>query len=127
MTKFQKLGDRFSFVHGPIFSGRLSFPPVEYALFGVARKRSGPILLCGLFESLQLNYQFSNNLSLRLIGEYNQFHDSYFFQPLLQWNPTPFTIFYIGGASDYAADDYHPQQVVQSSQWYFKFQYAFGL
>lgn len=81
----------------------------------------------GYLTRAQLNYQFNNNLSLRLIGEYNQFKDSYFFQPLLQWNPTPFTIFYIGGASDYAADDYHPQQVVQSSQWYFKFQYAFGL
>lgn len=81
----------------------------------------------GYLGRTQFNYQFNNTLSLRLIGEYNQFNDSYFVQPLLQWNPTPFTIFYIGGASDYEADEYHPQQVLQTSQWYFKFQYAFGL
>ncbi|MGC6479920.1 MAG: hypothetical protein ACON42_06045 [Flavobacteriaceae bacterium] len=81
----------------------------------------------GYISRAQLNFQFSNNLSLRLIGEYNQFNESIFIQPLLQWNPTPFTIFYIGGANDYESDSYHPQQVVQSSQWYFKFQYAFGL
>ena len=33
------------------------------------------------------------------------FDNDYLIQPLLQWNPTPFTIFYIGGNNNYQFND----------------------
>ena len=35
--------------------------------------------------SLITNYQFNKDLSFRLVGEYNEFDDTLFVQPLLKW------------------------------------------
>ena len=51
----------------------------------------------GYISRLSSRYQFNNDLSLRVISEYNKFTDTFYIQPLLEWNPNPSTIFYIGG------------------------------
>ena len=82
----------------------------------------------GYIARINMNYQFNQNLSFRIIGEYNDFNDSFFVQPLLKWNPNPFTIFYIGGTNGYSQTEamrtnFH----LNDSQLYFKFQYLFDL
>ena len=47
----------------------------------------------GYIARTEINYQFNNTLSFRLIGEFNEFEENFFYQPLLKWNPNPFTIF----------------------------------
>lgn len=84
----------------------------------------------GYIARLNLRYQFNNFLSVRLISEYNDFNEQFFIQPLLQWNPNPATVFYIGGnqnsIQDYNSEFYSPFRVDQT-QFYLKFQYLIGL
>ena len=51
----------------------------------------------GYISRLSFRYQFNNDLSIRLVSEYNKFNDSFLFQPLLKWNPNPSTIFTLVG------------------------------
>ena len=50
----------------------------------------------GYIGRLDIRYQFTNFLDLRLISEYNDFSEQFFFQPLISWRPNPDTIFYLG-------------------------------
>lgn len=47
----------------------------------------------GFIARSVINYQFNNTLSFQIIGEFNNFNKSFFYQPLLKWNPNLFTIF----------------------------------
>ena len=47
----------------------------------------------GYIGRLDLRYQFTNDLNLRFISEYNDFSKKFFFQPLVSWTPNPDTIF----------------------------------
>ena len=51
----------------------------------------------GYIARLSGRYQFTKSISFRLISEYNDFQKKLLIQPLFQWNPNAFTIFYIGG------------------------------
>jgi predicted porin len=44
------------------------------------------------------NYAFNRFTDLRVIAQYNHFDQSTMLQPLLQYQPSAFTLFYIGGA-----------------------------
>ena len=82
----------------------------------------------GYISRFSFRYQFNNDLSLRLVSEYNKFNDTFLFQPLLKWNPNPSTIFYIGGIQnsinsfDLEPEDFDPFRV-NRSQFFLKFQY----
>ena len=86
----------------------------------------------GYISRFSFRYQFNNDLSLRLVSEYNKFNDTFLFQPLLKWNPNPSTIFYIGGIQnsinsfDLEPDDFDPFRV-NRSQFFLKFQYLIGI
>ena len=81
----------------------------------------------GYIARLNLNYQFNNALSFRLVGEFNDFDHQFFIQPLLKWNPTPFTIFYVGGNNNYKHYDEIAGYQIEAEQVYLKFQYLFQL
>ena len=75
---------------------------------------------------INLNYQFNQNVSFRLVGELNTDNGQYLVQPLLQWNPTPFTIFYVGGNNRYLYNDQFDNYRLDDAQLYLKFQYQLG-
>lgn len=84
----------------------------------------------GYIGRLDLRYQFTNDLNLRFISEYNEFSKKFFFQPLVSWTPNPDTIFYIGGNQNAIKDfpDYNSKHYIANrSQLFLKFQYLFGL
>lgn len=89
------------------------------------------IYFSGSLSRTTVNYQFNNNLSFRLVGEYNSFDDKFFVQPLLKWNPNPFTIFYAGGSHGYRRPEVNPSVrkdfELENSQLYLKFQYLFDI
>jgi len=60
-----------------------------------------------------------------LVGEYGDFDKTFFFQPLLKWNPNPFTIFYIGGTIGYSRIENKNKFGIENSQLYLMFQYLF--
>ena len=84
----------------------------------------------GAISRFSARYQFNNFFSVRIISEYNSFADRFFIQPLIQWNPNPSTVFYVGGnqnsIEDFNDDFYSPFRVDQT-QFYLKFQYLIGL
>ena len=78
----------------------------------------------GYINRFNTKYQFSKSLGLRLAAEYNNFSESIFIQPLFEWTPNPFTIFYIGGNQNLIKeDDYY----IDRSQFFVKFQYLISL
>ena len=90
-------------------------------------KQDSSIYFKGYIARLNINYQFNQVLSFRIIGEYNDFDDRFFVQPLLKWNPNPFTIFYIGGNNAYTRIDQRQDFHINNAQYYLKFQYLFDL
>ena len=82
----------------------------------------------GYIGRLDIRYQFTNSLDLRLISEYNDFSEQFFFQPLISWRPNPDTIFYLGGNQNFVDQftDYNsPHYRANKTQIFMKFQYLF--
>ena len=86
----------------------------------------------GYISRFTFRYQFNNDLSIRLVSEYNKFNDTFLVQPLFKWNPNPSTIFYVGGIqssiNDFNLDpeDFNPF-LINRSQFFVKFQYLIGI
>lgn len=81
----------------------------------------------GYIARVNMNYQFTKDLSFRIIGEYNEFDDELFVQPLLKWNPNPATVFFIGGSRGYMQPESNKKLRLDNSQIYMKFQYLFDI
>ena len=79
----------------------------------------------GFIYRFNTKYQFSRSVGLRLTSELNNFNDSFFIQPLFEWTPNPFTIFYIGGNQDLNKNG--KKYFVDNSQVFVKFQYLISL
>jgi len=78
----------------------------------------------------QGTFQFSNEFNVRLVSQKNTFTDQFFIQPLVQWNPNPSTIFYLGGNQNTIEEIEGAHfQLLQfnQTQFFFKFQYLIGL
>ena len=85
---------------------------------------------------IRFTYQFSKYLSLRLVGQYfyqkdfinDEIEKAVDLQPLISYQPNPFTIFYIGSSIDFdeGPDGYKSFDMLQSNrQIFLKFQYLF--
>jgi hypothetical protein len=84
----------------------------------------------GAITRFSARYQFNNFFSIRLISEYNTFSERFFIQPLIQWNPNPSTVFYIGGNQNSLNefnDDLYSLFRVDQTQYFLKFQYLIGI
>ena len=60
-------------------------------------KLDGNLYYKGYITRINFNYQLNRDFSIRLITEYDDFDKTVFSQPLIKWNPNPFTLFYVGG------------------------------
>jgi len=83
----------------------------------------------------RLNYQITRELSIRILGQYDNFYDHWDFDPLLTYRLNPFSIFYIGTTLDYDRYDTRndSDKVIGSStrlgtrQFFMKLQYLFQI
>ena len=121
------LGDSFFF--GTFNSFQLTdkirlSPSLRYSQ--MKRLNSTDTFFANYIARLNFNYQFNQNLSFRLVSELNTDSGQYLIQPLLQWNPTPFTIFYVGGNNKYLHNDKFDAYRLDDAQLYLKFQYQLG-
>ena len=90
-------------------------------------KTDESLYFSGYIARSVVNYQFNNELSFRVIGEFDNFNNTFFYQPLLKWNPNPFTIFYIGGTNGYSELNNSNRFDLENSQLYCKFQYQIDI
>ena len=101
--------------------------------FSKLKKINKPgIFYDGYIARISSRYQFNNDLSIRIISEYDDFNDKFYVQPLLEWNPNPSTIFYIGGNQNSSnifnvdPEEFNPF-LINRSQFFIKFQYSIGV
>ena len=84
----------------------------------------------GYLAGIRVNYQYNQALSLRILGQYNDFSQTFQLQPLLSYQPSPFTIFYIGLTSNQVANGLSMNSLQESqtssSQLFIKLQYLFN-
>jgi hypothetical protein len=81
----------------------------------------------GEINRFELDYQFGNALSSRLIVEKNDFQDNYYLEGIFQWKPDPYTIFYVGGTQYYKKPNpFSDNFRMETSQIYLKFQYFYN-
>ena len=84
----------------------------------------------GSISRFSIRYQFNNFFNVRIVSEYNTFSERFFIQPLIQWNPNPSTVFYIGGNQNSLSefnDDMYSLFRVDQTQLFLKFQYLLGI
>ena len=87
---------------------------------------NGAEIFSGYILRNRVNYQFTRELFLRLIVQYNNFGNELSLEPLLSYKLNPFTIFYLGAAQQYLDLDptIGPRDFTQTSrQFFMKFQY----
>ena len=125
------VGRMFNAFFQPSFQLNNNFsmiPSLRYAQ--LKNLQEGGFYYKGYISRFTLRYQFNNFLSVRLVSEYNHFNETFFLQPLIQWNPNPSTVFYVGGnqnsLEDFNSEYYSPFRVDQT-QLFLKFQYLIGL
>ena len=126
-----EVGREFTFFIMPSFQLGNKFnlsPSIRYAK--LVNLNTQAAYFKGAISRFSTRYQFNNFFSIRLVSEYNSFANRFFIQPLVQWNPNPSTVFYIGGnqnsIEDFNDEFYSPFRVDQT-QFYLKFQYLIGL
>lgn len=85
----------------------------------------GPEIFSGYILRTRTTFQFTRELFLRLVLEYNDFSESLDIQPLLTYKLNPFTLFFIGSTASYRKFD-DPNEFAQTERQFFaKFQYLF--
>ena len=120
---------KFNFIPIIQLSNKLRISPsIRYAR--LKHLDSNDFYYNGSISRFSARYQFNNFFNVRIISEYNTFTDRFFIQPLIQWNPNPSTVFYIGGnqnsLSDFNDEMYSIFRIDQT-QLFLKFQYLLDL
>ena len=92
----------------------------------------------------EVQLQFSRELSLRLVTQYDDFRERWDFDPLITYKLNPFTLFYVGTTYDYErlydlneagrayvdvdnGDTGYEHTRLTSRQFFMKLQYLFQL
>jgi hypothetical protein len=98
--------------------------------YELAESYGGELLYAGYIFRNTSTFNFTKEISLRLIGEFNSFSGSFYINPLLSYKPNPFTIFYFGFTNSYNdinAPDGRSKYVMTDRQFFLKMQYLFRI
>ena len=106
----------------------------EYAYSELKYPESDTFIFSGYILRGRFSYQFTRELFARVVLEYDNFGDTFAFDPLLTYKVNPFTVFYAGSTHDYTHDYTGLDPVMgngdmkQTQRQYFaKFQYLFRI
>lgn len=84
----------------------------------------------GYTTTLRASYQYNNSLGFKVMAQYNDFSQTFQIQPLFTYQPSPFTIFYIGSSSNQNVDGLAMNKIrdgqLTNRQYFMKFQYLFN-
>ena len=100
-------------------------PEVDYS--ELRDLETGEAFFSGYIVRTKFSFQFTRELSLRLVTQYNDFSESLDIEPLLQYQINPFTVFYIGSTHDYGRFEQPYGWMQAQRQFFFKFQYLFRM
>lgn len=116
---------------------RLTLKPVNrlliennYTYAELSKEAGREKLYTGYIFRNKTSFQFTKNLFLRLVTQYNSFSKRFDVDPLFSYKWNPFTIFYIGSTHDveeYNSTPGKTKYIETSRQFFAKFQYLFRL
>ena len=87
----------------------------------------GNELSSGYVFRTRTDYQFTRELFIRLVIQYNDFDQRLNFEPLLTYKLNPFSVFFIGSTHG-SVDNFNNGNFVQADrQFFMKFQYLFRI
>jgi len=87
----------------------------------------------GYIARTRWSLQVTKALSLRLVGQYNDFNESFDIDPLVTYRISPFSVFYVGSTYDYGVyngmgiDGTEKETHLTSRQFFMKLQYLFQI
>lgn len=97
-------------------------PSVSYARL---EDTDGREVYSGYIARARLSYQFTRGLSLRAVGEYDDFDGGLRIEPLMIYRLNPFSVLYVGSTHGYSDFD-EPHGISRTDrQLFFKLQYLF--
>lgn len=90
------------------------------------------LLYAGWVFSNTTRYQFNKNLFVRLVSQYDQFNNAFYFDPLISYKWNPFTVLYLGSTHSFEQVDdasINNKTVLKESNRtiFLKFQYLWQL
>ena len=98
-----------------------------YEFSTLQRQDNNEELFRGFIYRARINYQFTREMFLRLILQYDDFDKNIDIDPLLSYKLNPFSIFYIGSTHSYRDIDNSDRFSPTSRQFFAKFQYLFRM
>lgn len=93
---------------------------------GLRSKSTKDLFYDGYIVRSTLSYQFSPEMFIRVISDYNSFSDQIGVFPLFSYKVNPFTIFYFGSTSNFHEYDSPLGYKPTSRQFFLKLQYLFS-
>ena len=106
---------------------RLTVEPIYR--FSELKDLEGRVLFSGYLLRTRASYQFTRELFLRLVGQYNSFADRLSVEPLITYKINPFTAVYLGSTHAYEELPNPRRNTVDFTQaerqFFAKFQYLF--
>ena len=94
-------------------------------------KETGETLFEGFVARTRVNLQFTRELFLRLVVQYNDFAETWEVDPLLTYRLNPFSLFYVGSTHDYGRrysyEDHRDRWSLAQRQYFLKIQYLFQI
>lgn len=102
----------------------------NYVYYELSKGYGGEKVYAGYILRNTTSYNFTKDITLRLITEYNTFSGSLYLNPLGSYRPNPFTIFYFGFTdifNDTDTPNGQPRYVLSDRQFFLKMQYLFRL
>ena len=96
---------------------------LDYTRARLSSVTTGELYFDGYIARTSCAYQFTPEMMLRVIGQYDQFNQAIDIYPLLSYKLNPYTIFYAG--STYSLSDYGPPFGTRQTarQYFLKLQY----
>lgn len=98
----------------------------SYNRAGLRSRATKDLFYDGYVFRNTLTYQFTHEMFLRVITDYNSFDNSFGVFPLFSYKLNPFTIFYVGSTSNHREYDFPFGYRETSRQFFLKLQYLFG-
>ena len=93
--------------------------------YQAVNENTGEDYYSGFIGRLRCSYQFNKDINFRLVLQYDDFYDEMDVQYLVSYQPSPFTIFYIGSSKTYMKED--PNWEESFGQTYLKIQKLFSI
>jgi hypothetical protein len=102
----------------------------DWNYYEVAKNYGDEKVYAGYIFRNKSTFQFTKNMSVRLVTQYDSFQQNFNVNPLFSYKLNPFTIFYIGSTYNYDNIDNSTgiaRSVLSGRQFFLKFQYLWRM